>query len=135
MFRRKTLATTIISLSAARPSGTAQAQLEEVIVTATKREQTLQDVPVAVTVTSAETLERALVEQRRQIGGSGPRPLAAAHCGASPNEATIVFTIVILAVAVLAVLWALTRLRRDEGAERRLQRAEYEPLVKHIWYH
>lgn len=35
--------------------------LEEVVVTATKREQTLQDISVAVTVTSAETLERAQI--------------------------------------------------------------------------
>lgn len=42
--------------------------------------------------------------------------------------------IVILAAIVLAVIWALLRLRRDEGAERRLRRSEYEPLVKHIWH-
>lgn len=35
--------------------------LEEIVVTATKREQTLQDVPVAVTVTPVETLERAQI--------------------------------------------------------------------------
>jgi outer membrane receptor protein involved in Fe transport len=33
----------------------------EIIVTATKREQTLQDVPVAVSVTTAETIERAQI--------------------------------------------------------------------------
>lgn len=33
----------------------------EIVVTATKREQTLQDVPVAVTVTTAQTLERAQI--------------------------------------------------------------------------
>jgi outer membrane receptor protein involved in Fe transport len=33
----------------------------EIIVTATKREQTLQDVPVAVTVTTGETIERAAI--------------------------------------------------------------------------
>jgi len=32
-----------------------------IIVTATKREQTLQEIPVAVTVTSAETIERAQI--------------------------------------------------------------------------
>ena len=37
-------------------------ELEEVVVTATKREQTLQDVPVAVTVTTAETLEKAQIQ-------------------------------------------------------------------------
>ena len=34
---------------------------DEIIVTATKREQTLQEVPVAVTVTPAETIERAQI--------------------------------------------------------------------------
>ncbi len=36
--------------------------LEEIIVTATKSERTLQDIPVAVTVTTAKTLERAKVQ-------------------------------------------------------------------------
>jgi len=36
--------------------------LEEIIVTATKSERTLQDIPVAVTVTSAKTLERAHIQ-------------------------------------------------------------------------
>jgi len=35
--------------------------IEEVIVTATKREQTLQEVPVAVSVTDSETIERAQI--------------------------------------------------------------------------
>ncbi|NNC77003.1 MAG: TonB-dependent receptor [Woeseiaceae bacterium] len=39
----------------------AQEYLDEVTVTATKREQTLQEVPVAVSVTSAETIEKAQV--------------------------------------------------------------------------
>ena len=33
----------------------------EIIVTATKREQTLQEIPVAVSVTTAETIERAQI--------------------------------------------------------------------------
>ena len=36
--------------------------LEEIIVTATKSERTLQDIPVAVTVTTAKTLERAHIQ-------------------------------------------------------------------------
>jgi iron complex outermembrane recepter protein len=36
-------------------------ELDEIVVTATKREQTLQDVPVAVTVTTADTLEKAQI--------------------------------------------------------------------------
>lgn len=39
-----------------------QADGNEIIVTATKREQTLQDVPVAVSVTSARTLEQAQIQ-------------------------------------------------------------------------
>ncbi|MFC4254674.1 TonB-dependent receptor [Altererythrobacter xixiisoli] len=38
-----------------------------IVVTATKREKTLQDVPVAVTVTTAETLERAQIRDLRDL--------------------------------------------------------------------
>ena len=43
------------------PSYASDRVMEEVVVTATKREQTLQEVPVAVSVTSGETLERARI--------------------------------------------------------------------------
>jgi outer membrane receptor protein involved in Fe transport len=47
-------------------TGTAVAQdsegLEEIVVTATKREQTLQDVPVAVSVTSVEAINKASIQ-------------------------------------------------------------------------
>ncbi len=36
--------------------------LEEIVVTATKRAQTLQEIPIAVTVTSAETIEKAQIQ-------------------------------------------------------------------------
>ena len=50
-----------VAFSAASLSLSAQAQgpLEEIIVTASKRAQTLQEVPIAVSVTSAETIEQA----------------------------------------------------------------------------
>jgi len=41
--------------------------LEEVIVTAAKREQTLQEIPIAVTVVAAETLERAQVHDIKDL--------------------------------------------------------------------
>ena len=40
---------------------TAVADSDEIIVTATKREQTLQDVPISVSVTGADTIEKAQV--------------------------------------------------------------------------
>lgn len=48
------------SLALSLPAG-AQSMLEEVVVTASKRPQTLQDIPVAVSVTSEETVEQAAV--------------------------------------------------------------------------
>ena len=39
----------------------------EIVVTATKREQTLQDVPVAVSVTTAETIERAQIRELKDL--------------------------------------------------------------------
>jgi len=47
-------------------------QGNEIVVTATKREQTLQDVPVAVTVTTAETLERAQIRDIRDLSSVVP---------------------------------------------------------------
>lgn len=43
------------------------AQGNEIVVTATKREQTLQDVPVAVTVTTGETIERAQIRDIKDL--------------------------------------------------------------------
>ena len=45
----------------ASPTGNAASSVEEIIVTATKREQTLQDVPISVSVTGQKTLERAQI--------------------------------------------------------------------------
>ncbi|MFK8030914.1 MAG: TonB-dependent receptor [Gammaproteobacteria bacterium] len=49
---------TVLAIAISTP---AMAQLEEVLVTATKRETTLQDIPVAVTVTSGETMQQAQI--------------------------------------------------------------------------
>jgi iron complex outermembrane receptor protein len=40
----------------------AQAAIEEIIVTANKREQTLQDIPVSVTVTTGDTIAKAAIQ-------------------------------------------------------------------------
>ena len=56
----------------AQPADASTAVEEEgegnaIIVTATKREQTLQDVPVAVSVTTAETIERAQIRDLKDL--------------------------------------------------------------------
>ena len=51
-----TVLTPLICLALSMP---VSAQLEEIIVTATKREENVQDVPVAVTVLSAETIQNS----------------------------------------------------------------------------
>lgn len=61
-------ATLLTGNAVAQESG----QLEEVVVTATKREQTLQDVPVAVTVTTGETLEKAVVRDVADLASLVP---------------------------------------------------------------
>lgn len=50
-----------IALLLAAPAYSQQVVLEEITVTATKREQTLQEVPVAVSVVDADTIEKAQI--------------------------------------------------------------------------
>ena len=56
--------------------GAAMAQgsdaLEEIVVTATKREQTLQDVPVAVSVTTVETINKASIQDVTDLASIVP---------------------------------------------------------------
>ncbi|MFA7584912.1 MAG: TonB-dependent receptor [Novosphingobium sp.] len=69
--RRALLAGVACSALAAAPAALAQEAAEEpineIVVTATKREQTLQDVPVAVSVTSAQTLQRAQIRDIKDL--------------------------------------------------------------------
>lgn len=57
-FRPNRLASAL-GLAIAMSAGNALAQIEEVIVTATKRAQTLQEIPVAVSVVTSESIERS----------------------------------------------------------------------------
>ena len=52
------LAVVLVALSFVGP---AQAQIDEIIVTANKREQTLQDMPLKVAVVDAETIKCAQI--------------------------------------------------------------------------
>ncbi len=45
---------------------------EEIIVTATKREATLQEIPVAVSVTTSETIERAVIRDLKDLSSLVP---------------------------------------------------------------
>jgi outer membrane receptor protein involved in Fe transport len=62
------------ALAAAQESAPAddEAGVNEIVVTATKREQTLQDVPVSVSVTTAETIERAQIRDLRDLSSLVP---------------------------------------------------------------
>jgi outer membrane receptor protein involved in Fe transport len=57
-FRRRTA---LVASGALLLSGIAQAQIDEIIVTANKREQTLQDIPVSVSVTTSEQIEQSAI--------------------------------------------------------------------------
>lgn len=79
MFRKKQLCLAVALASTT--SLTAHAQIEEVVVTATKRPESLQDVPVAVSALTAEALEQTGVSNFEDYmlqlpgvtaGGSGP---------------------------------------------------------------
>ena len=60
MKRSSRIKSLIVGLAALGLAGVATAQqLEEIIVTATHREENLQTVPISVTALSAETLEKA----------------------------------------------------------------------------
>ena len=84
MFKRSKVTEAVIcALSAGAVSATANAQqaIEEVVVTATKREESLQDVPIAVTALTADDLEeRGITNFSDYVmqlpgvtaGGSGP---------------------------------------------------------------
>ncbi|MDG2044396.1 MAG: TonB-dependent receptor [Maricaulis sp.] len=59
MLKQKALSSTILAAAAISVAGTgiAAAQIDQITVTATKREQSSQDVPIALTAVSGETLE------------------------------------------------------------------------------
>ncbi|HWU04329.1 MAG TPA: TonB-dependent receptor, partial [Novosphingobium sp.] len=58
----------------------------EIVVTATKREQTLQDVPVAVTVTTAQTIERAHIRDIRDLASVVPSLRVSPHQSSAQTD-------------------------------------------------
>lgn len=72
---RPFLVTAIVAISAAGTTPLAQAQpaaLEEVIVTATKRSESLQDVPITVTAFSAEDIQEAGIHNANDLATLTP---------------------------------------------------------------
>lgn len=59
-FRSNKIAAAVL-LATTMSSGNALAQIEEVVVTATKRAQTLQEIPIAVSVVTSDSIEKAMV--------------------------------------------------------------------------
>ena len=71
-FDRKVLSGAIMALAAFSSSLTQAAMLEEVVVTAQKRAQSLQDVPISVSVTSGEQLENFAIAGMEELSSSIP---------------------------------------------------------------
>ena len=61
----------------------------EIVVTATKREQTLQDVPVSVSVTTAETIERAQIRDIKDLASVVPSLRVAEHQSSAQTDFNI----------------------------------------------
>ena len=57
MFRKKQLVSAIVAAIAASATAGAYAEIEEVIVTATKQSKPMQDIPVSIQAMTGETLE------------------------------------------------------------------------------
>lgn len=78
MFKRSLLASAIAGTTAAVPSVPVFAQeegasvLEEIVVTATRRTESLQEVPVAVTAISGDRLDRNYPQDARDLNGIAP---------------------------------------------------------------
>jgi len=81
MFQKKQLCIAITLASTGVISSSVNAQIEEIIITATKREQSMQDVPVAVSALNEESLEQLGIANFEDYllqlpgvtaGGSGP---------------------------------------------------------------
>ena len=56
------------------PAWSWSAELEEVVVTATRRDQSVQDVSIPVTAVTGEMLERRFAEAKHLDSGSGAGP-------------------------------------------------------------
>ena len=70
--RRGSVATIVTVFSGASPVLLAQSALEEIIVTAERRETSLQDTPISVAAFTAETMELKGVETLEDVANLTP---------------------------------------------------------------
>jgi iron complex outermembrane receptor protein len=78
LFERKNLPLAVLLASGLATGSATAAQLEEVIVTAQKRTESLQDIPIAVSAYDAEAIEKMRPRHRKRglyRADQGP------HCG------------------------------------------------------
>ena len=68
----KTAIALLVAVSSALPAGPALAQIEEITVTVRKREESLQDVPISISVLSAEQIERRGINSLDDIARQTP---------------------------------------------------------------
>lgn len=78
---RFALAATLGSLIAIPVQAQTQAdnQLEDIVVTATKRQENVQNIPIAVSAFGAEALQRAGVQDTRQLMAIAPSLIGFSH--------------------------------------------------------
>jgi iron complex outermembrane receptor protein len=72
LFERKNLPLAVLLASGLATGSATAAQLEEVIVTAQKRTESLQDIPIAVSAYDAEAIEKMRLINARDIGDVSP---------------------------------------------------------------
>jgi iron complex outermembrane recepter protein len=70
--KRRFISVAVLALAAAAQQPASAQQLEEVVVTAQKRAQSLQDVPISVSVTSGERLDNFSIADIGELSGSIP---------------------------------------------------------------
>ena len=80
--------TTALTLSLAMPAF-AQTSEDEVVVTATKRNETIFDVPLAVTAVTGETLEQAQIRDISDLQNIAPSLLFSQSTGSNQSVLTI----------------------------------------------
>ncbi|AQA19970.1 hypothetical protein BST95_18685 [Halioglobus japonicus] len=69
---RKTLATAVLLASSVAASTAYAQQLEEVIVTAQKRTESLQDIPISISAYDADNIESMGLFTAQDLGAASP---------------------------------------------------------------